>query len=408
MGRRMECAVLLMSAVFAGQVIAQSGDARIVSADTVVRDTGYVVRRGSLLDLGVYGGGAVTSRWFEAGGDAYKVGYAPIVGFNATFWTTPSLGIRLHGAYMPSHVPFASDGFFDIFPEEDAFEPGRYVLNNYFYDLSLVFRPFHADSAARWWRNAYFFAGGGGLTTDPAGDPRPCVLGARGVCLPYRPEAATVGQVTAGAGMTLLGLGERLSLFGELGFHGYDSPVHVPENSAAEDRFALTTRLVIGLSLSVGSRNEVHVDTDTLIRERYERVVLPSDTVACINVDGKLREVPALRYPDREGLWVVRNGQVVQVQGLDPQDSVMLEGSRFYRENLPVLLNVGTDGRSRRFVQFGQPQVIDQAEMVEVGRYQDVTFYRRAGDPTPPTRVFARYRDRCTLQAFEFIVGIRG
>ena len=115
--------------------------------------------------------------------------------------------------------------------------------------------------------SVYFFLGGGGLTTDLAGsrggcDPATLV---RGACLTFEPDYASVGQGTAGAGMDLLRIGNGVALFGELGLHGYDSPVHVGDAwvppvrvptggtaAVADDRFAVTGRLVAGLRFMFG------------------------------------------------------------------------------------------------------------------------------------------------------------
>ncbi len=94
-------------------------------------------RRASLFDLGIYGGGAFSTDWFEIGEEGFAPGVAPIFGAQATYWLSPQFGLRLNGAYMPSNLPEPGD---DNFFGEDNND--NYVQNNYFYDLNLVYRPF--------------------------------------------------------------------------------------------------------------------------------------------------------------------------------------------------------------------------------------------------------------------------
>ena len=74
-----------------------------------------------------------------------------------------------------------------------------------------------------------------------------------GVCLSYDPEYATVGQGNVGIGFDILPLTSGVGLFGELAVHGYDSPAHVYVENTASDKFAFTTRGVLGLKFSFGA-----------------------------------------------------------------------------------------------------------------------------------------------------------
>jgi hypothetical protein len=133
------------------------------------------------------------------------------------------------------------------------------------YDLSAVYRPW-AGRSDRFASSTYFFLGGGGFTSDPAGDGG-CELGTLdlGACLVMDGDAGTVGQGTAGVGFSF-GTIWGVDIFGELAAHGYDSAVHVGDGfvptaivgpgelfTVADDRWALTGRYVAGLKYSFGN-----------------------------------------------------------------------------------------------------------------------------------------------------------
>ncbi|WP_420127900.1 hypothetical protein, partial [Longimicrobium sp.] len=56
-------------------------------------------QRASAFDLGVYGGGAWSTDWFEIGENGFAPELSPIFGATAAFFFTPTIGLRLHGAY---------------------------------------------------------------------------------------------------------------------------------------------------------------------------------------------------------------------------------------------------------------------------------------------------------------------
>ncbi|HEX2188011.1 MAG TPA: hypothetical protein VHG51_03885, partial [Longimicrobiaceae bacterium] len=101
---------------------------------TQVQAQDMMMRRASLFDLGIYAGGAWTSSWFEIGDEGYQVGLSPVFGAHATYWASPSFGVRLNGTYMPAGLP---QGDTDL----DTGDESDWAMNNWFYDLNLVFRP---------------------------------------------------------------------------------------------------------------------------------------------------------------------------------------------------------------------------------------------------------------------------
>lgn len=387
----------------------------------------------SRFDLGVYAGGSVTSAWFESRlvtvsggevtneteGESYKPGYAPIFGLQATFWATPELGLRAHGAYAPMRVPFATDGAFDVFGEEVG-DRSTYTINTWIYDLELMLRPWARRGG--WTSGVYFWAGGGGLTADAAGDGNGlgCEAAqlALGACLPYERDHATVGQGTAGAGMDLLRITRSLGLFGELGFHVYDSPVHVGDGWLApavvppggtarvsDDRIAVTTRLVAGLKLMLGGREEAPVFVPP------PAIVEPAP-------------LPPVQQPDEmRGLrvCVVENGQLreVDVQYNVTRGDTMAMGRRFseaypsttgYASGATWFINsdVITIG-GQRYVKFGLPRVVGVNEVTRVSEYQGVSVFAEpgaAGGSTPDV-IYVPVRTGCEVQPYQKEVTVR-
>ena len=109
------------------------------AAAMLVAGTGSGARAQTVFDLGVYGGGQWSSNWFSIGDEGLGVGPGPIFGAAATFWTTPTFGVRLHGSYFPTGQPQDSD---------ENFGDAEENLNNWFADLDLVFlfsRPGQTD-----------------------------------------------------------------------------------------------------------------------------------------------------------------------------------------------------------------------------------------------------------------------
>jgi hypothetical protein len=206
--------------------------------------------RGGQLDLGIYVGGAYESDWFTTptmdGDEGWGVGPVPVIGLTATYWLRPTLGVRLHGAYAPSSLPQAS-----------GFELGSsWAVNNWLYDLDVLYRPWASSGESLWQGSGYFFLGAGVYTTDPSGsaDEDPCLpLGAwvaNGVCVPGDGGYGSVAQGVLGGGADFARVGRRGTLFAELAIHFFDSPVHTaaPAGDApgGDDSFTVMPRLVLG------------------------------------------------------------------------------------------------------------------------------------------------------------------
>src|SRR5215212_7960815 len=137
----------------------------------VARAQDMTVRTAPQFDIGIFAGGAYTTAWFSIGDESYKPEFSPVFGAEATYWLSPTFGLRLDGKYLPSHMPKG--------PGTAGFDD-RWLENVWTYDLDLVWRPMFW-SGTGFMSSMYVFVGGGGLTADPPGT---------GECLAIAPYAA--------------------------------------------------------------------------------------------------------------------------------------------------------------------------------------------------------------------------
>jgi hypothetical protein len=393
-------------------------------------------RRASRFDLGIYAGGSLTSDWLESrtltlngtadpvendDEEGYAPGYAPAFGALANLWITPSFGVRLHGAYVPMRLP-SSEGLF-----EAAGERERYVMNTWLYDLGLTFRPFVTRDVSAWLSSLYFFAGGGGLRVDLAGEDRALCEGTiRGLegCLSFEPEQATVGQGTAGAGMDFFPIGP-LALFGEAAVHVYDSPVHVddfwlgpvraPTGSTvrvADDAVAVTGRLVLGLKAMFGNLIPAPVapPPPPPLPPVAPPAVMPPpppppvgdnrDIRICVVQDGALREVTATYTPNRDTTYQGR-----RFSEAFPATVGYAGGAVWYINNEPITVN------GRRYVRYGLPRVLGTNEVTRTADYQGVPVFAETGAQGTPEVLYVPVRPGCEFQPYQLEVkagGVRG
>ena len=203
------------------------------------------VRTAPQFDIGIFAGGAYTTNWFTIGGEGYKPEFSPVFGAEATYWLSPTFGVRLDGKYLPSHMP-----------NGPQYESTHWPQNVWTYDLDLLWRPMFWSSTG-FMSSMYVFVGGGGLTADPFGPGTECLalapFAANGVCISGNAKHGTVGQGVAGLGFDVFPLTSSLGVFLEAGVHGYDSPAHVFENAQnAEDKFTFTPYAVLGLKMGFG------------------------------------------------------------------------------------------------------------------------------------------------------------
>jgi hypothetical protein len=381
----------------------------------------------SRFDLGVYAGGAYTSSWFESrsitlngtptpdendDGEGYRIGLAPMFGANATFWATPVFGFRAHYGYMPSNLPEPSDGG-DAFGSNDD-----YVLNNHFYDLSLIFRLPNLPLFSAVSSNLYGWAGGGGLTSNVAGSAGPNGEGceprllAAGACLSYEEDFATVGQGVVGIGGDILG-GTRilgLGAFAELAAHIYDSPVHVGDGflgpitaptgttvRVADDRYAVTTRLVLGLKAAFGSFAPAMAPLPPPPPPPPVAPEAPSmqPIQVCVLEGQQLRNVDAMFNPSTGDTMVMQAGQEQPFGQAFPATQGYAAGQTFFINNEPVMFG------GHRFVKFGPPRVIGVQELARVGEIMGVQAFAEAGAAAPYEVIYLPVRTGCEFQPYQ-------
>ncbi|HEV2735709.1 MAG TPA: hypothetical protein VGV85_12765, partial [Longimicrobiaceae bacterium] len=326
-------------------------------------------------------------------------------GAAATYWATPGFGVRLHGAYFPTQLPQGDS--------EAGFEDGddEYVMNNWLYDLNLVFRPaFLTSTIGSFLANPYLFLGGGGLTTNIAGLPAarggvgyPCVNQYRsaGVCLSQDPEYASVGQGNVGIGFDLLSLA-GLGVFGEVAVHGYDSPAHVYNENTAQDKFAFTPRASLGLKFGFGGAAPEEVIVPP-VAPPPPPPALPAapemQTIRVCVVEGTaLREVEAMYNPATGDTTVA--GQAFATAY--PATTGYAGGATWYINNEPITIN------GRRYVRFGLPRVVSPTDVTRTGEYQGVGVFTDASATGTPDVIYIPVRPGCEFQPFQYEVPARG
>jgi hypothetical protein len=345
-------------------------------------------------DLGVYGGYAWTTPWFEHQGDNYGIGGAPVFGLNTTFWTTESFGLRFNGTYMPSRFP-NNDGR----PLE-----GNWPLNNYFLDLDAVFRPWWARTdMGDLMSSLYFWLGGGVMFTNVAGNPAPlpgddirCVEAYTpfGVCLSYQPSYATVGQGTIGIGADLVSLANNIGLFGEVGAHGYSSPLHTGPASPATDRFSVTTRGVLGLKLSMGALAPPIVPVPPPPPPPPPPPAAPAERQiqVCVIQDGQLQMVTATFRPATND--TVIGGQAFS-QAHPATAPNYAAGANWFIQSDTMAFN------QRTWVKFGVTRVIQPPQLQRVGEQMGTPIFAEAGRTAPYEVVYVPVRPGCEFQPYQ-------
>ncbi len=363
-------------------------------------------------DLSVYAGGTHSTSWFAVpvGGEqqGHRIGYAPVFGAAATWWLEPRLGVRLHGAYVPSDLPD---------PPRVTRDNGRYPVNTYLADLDVVLRPWALRSDVRsWLSSTYVFVGAGGVVSSVAGDgvavggAFPCrddpAYLAGGVCLPAEPDFGAVGALTVGSGTEVFPLTRRIRLFGEVAAHGYDSPAHVVQGGGGEDRYAVTWRVVSGVRVALGTGGEAPPPLPRIApplrlppQEPAARpVVPPTDGVAppgdrtvrvCLLRNGELTRVEA-RVDAATG--------DTTVDGRPFADAAQTGGGYAAGEPWFVRDEPVTVG-GRRYLRFGLPRIVEPEGLRAVGTFRRVPVLVSAEDAAAEV-VYLPLRGGCVVQPY--------
>ena len=371
----------------------------------------------SRIDLAVYVGGSASNAWLEGRGYDVGIGYNPAFGASVGGWFTPHLGVRLHGGYVPAGLPRA--GGLDSIPDE-----GR-PLNLWLYDLELTARPFATRRGlSRQLRSAYAWIGGGGITADLAGDAEGCLppwnLG--GACLSYDPGAATVGQLTVGAGMNLFYLTDNLAAYGELGIHAYDSPFHTEgirlasgdtcdADCSGRDRYVAMPRLVIGTRLGLGSRPGMIAPAPLAVAAPPPlSPPLPPPTRpirVCVLQDGVPRYVEAALRPETGDTVVLRAGIARPFSAAYPVPAPVASERSWYANNEDIFWS------GRPYVKYGLPRNIEPDALVRTGGYEGVPLFGMAAAPEDegPATLYVPVGDGCQFQPYragDWVRRVRG
>jgi hypothetical protein len=382
--------------------------------------------RAGRFDLGVYAGGTLSSRWFEShtvtldgtptgarndDGENYSPGFAPAFGAFATYWLSPSVGLRAHGNYTPMRLPFTGDGLFGT----GATDRHRYLMNTWFYDLDLMLRPFAMRGGML--QSMYLWVGGGGYTVDLAGeDVAACEgsLNALGACLSFDPNQATVGQGTAGLGLDLFGVGP-LQLFTELGVHVYDSPVHVGDDwfapvvglrgssvRIADDATAVTGRLVLGLKMVFGgARRPTEPKPDTLPKVVIS-VPTPPDPPTppavfrmCVVENGALREVEGQIGAAGDS---TANGR--PFSEVYPATVGYAASAEWYVPNGSIMF----DGKSYDW--FELSRIIPASDLTRIGEYRGLSVFSAVSAAGAEGVIYLPVRRGCEFQPYKLTVKV--
>ena len=351
-----------------------------------------------VFELGVYGGISYTTNWFSIGDNGYRLGFNPAFGAAATFWATPRLGVRVHGAYIPSGLPDTGDDSIDE-------TGGNYPQNNYLADLDLVFRPW-MTSSSNLMSSAYVFLGGGALWSNVGGDPSnggdfyTCVdqFYPGGVCLAEQPGYAAVGQGNVGIGWDWIALTPGIGVFTEVAVHGYDSPAHVFNDQNAEDKFSFTPRASLGLKLGIGGSTPEPV------------VVLPPPPAptppppppapvtqairVCVVQGGALQDVEATFNPSTGDTTVTSSGQAFST-AYPATAPTYAASETWYINNDSISLN------DRQYVRYGTTRILTPGTLTSAGTVNGVGVFAETGATSPFDVIYVPVRPGCEFQPYQ-------
>lgn len=339
------------------------------------------------LDLGVYTGGSYSSEWFttedaEGAREGWEPGYAPTFGAVAQIWIDPRFGVRLHGAYLPQNLPGA--GGLDL---------RQRVVNSYVYDADLVVRPFVLSTPNTLLQTVYLFAGAGGYTANvgdaqaPGSPDGGCVpqpeWTAAEVCVSTDPEYSTNAMGVVGGGIRLARVTDNVEAFGEVAVHAYDSPAHVRDGGAAEDRLTWTPRAVIGLKASFGARRpsaprpaplpppppQPRVEPQPVTPPVVTPPPATQQIAVCAVRNGGLERV-VVDFDPATGDSTVAG---VPFSQAFPAESVNAPATQWFVSGEPVTF------QGRRYVKFGLSRVLSAGDVEQAGEFRGVPVFAEPG-----------------------------
>lgn len=332
-----------------------------------------------LLDVGIHTGGSYTADWFATPGaegeTGWDPGYAPTFGGFAQIWLDPRFGVRVHGAYLPQNLP-----------GQGGLDQSTRVANSYLYDVDLVLRPFILSTPNRLLQTVYLFVGGGGYTADVGDFMAPgeesCIPHEEwtqaGVCVSTDPGYSTTAMAVVGSGISLARVTDDVEAFGEVAVHAYDSPAHVPESAAGEDRLTWTPRAAIGLKMALGRRGARAATPAAPQAPAPEPPAPPAapepaapqleQIRVCVISNGTLTEVAAQRDPVSGDTSATGQPFTAAL----PQDESAAAAPWFVADE-PVVFE------GRRYVKFGLPRVLSAGELTRAGEFRGVGVFAEPG-----------------------------
>ncbi len=389
---------LLASAAAAAMLVAGTGSGAQAQAGA------------SLFDLGIYGGVGYTANWLEGANleeddERLNPGVSPALGAMATFWATPSWGIRTHLGYMPVTLPSPPSN-----PED---------VNLWIYDLNLVVRPFMTmTDSPMLLSSMYAFIGGGGITANPPGDDG-CVApyfdpDVASACLPLEGSKASVGQGTAGLGWDLISLTDNVGIFAELAGNVYDSPFHtgagwtgIPGDPET-DALGFTGRLVAGLKFAFGGAEPVVVPVPVTPTPPPPPAPAPPpppaerDIRVCVIEGPSIVDVDAVYVPATGDTVVVVDGVRRQFSEVYPSVAPAYAASTTWFINNDSIQVMDND-----YVKFGVTRVVPGTRLTRVGVYEGVGIFAESGAETPQQILYVPVRPGCEFQPYQLREAIR-
>lgn len=384
-------------------------------------------------ELAVYGGGAVTGDWFNTkywvdgvevdpfeddfdddfdDRDGDGPGFTAAFGGSGTWYLTRTFGLRLHYSFMPSEMPRA----FDVDVEDG------HPLNIHAYDLNLAYRPW-AGGEDGFLASTYLFAGGGALTSDPAGggddDFRDCAsnLMEIGACLPLEGDFGTVGQGVIGTGFNLFALGP-IGVYTEFALRGYDSPVHtgypvvVPLQAGAvvpiaDDSWAFTGSFVAGLVAGIGDFDAPVVPVAFVPPAPVPLPPPPPPPPApppgrpvsvCVVDGGGLTTVEAMYMPNARDTVVAGQKFATRYPGTAPTYAA------------PAPWFTGSDStlyNGAPYVKFGVTRVVQPDQLLRAGDINGTSVFVGRGESQPYQILYVPVRPGCEFQPYRMRATIR-
>ncbi len=388
-------------------------------------------------DLGLYGGGAWTSDWFELGGADFGSGWSPVFGATGTYWFNQRLGARLNGSYMPMRAPTTDATFiisrndlFEITTPADLRDRSGWPVNTWMADLSLSYKPW-MHSSTDFLASTYLWLGGGALWSnfssrevllfdiDPDFDQiilenlEGCVPEYLAVGMCYDSSNRTEPQLTFGLGFDLISLGSKVGLYGELGGNVYKAPIRndfedviivdptepieiidvFPSNF--DRKTAFTGRATAGVKFAFG---EVLAPVVPIPPPPPPPAPAERTIQVCVVDNGQLQMISAIYRPS-SGDTLVNGQQFAQAHPTTVPNYAA--GANWYLQSSEITFMDNTH------VKYGVTRMITPSQLQRVGDFQGTPIFAESGTSSPWEVVYVPVRPGCEFQPYQLREVIR-